>query len=865
MWLLSPESRVGLALVRSSFDWSQGLLPEVPLQDSPVVIVYLDLNSYASEAQNPMAPWSRALHAQLVNRLTAAGAKAVVFDIIFDVASTNSEADRKFAAALRANGRVVLAGEINASDRATLQADGISTFAYSQPADLFREAAAAWGVAGMREDGDFVVRRYFAGFPAPAPPSLTAAAARLAGVPEARIANTHWLHYYGQPYRIPHLSYAAALQPDASNAAFFRDKIVFIGAGQMAGTFQERKDEFRSPLTYWGDRKLFMPAVEVQATQMLNLLRRDSLRRWPIRIEVMVQVLAAFIITGLLFSFRPLPAAGVAVGASGAVFGLAVLALRYDSTWYPWLLIVAVQIPGAFTGSVLWQSVQWYRQRRKFEAQRRVAEAKIREQAALIEKAQDAILVQDLEGRIVYANQSAERLYGWKAAELSGRTGLLPFGSAAARETALNTGEWFGELEQITREGRQLTVSSRCTLIRDETGAPRSLLFINTDVTEKKRLEREFYRAQRADSIGLLAAGMAHDLNNAFAPILMGLQLLQRQRQNPDTRRMLAVMESNTQRGAEMVRQVLLFSRGDANDRQVLALGRLLREVEQMIRQTFSKAINLAVLAPPDLWPVRGNATQIHQVLLNLCVNARDAMPDGGELTLAADNVELDGAEAGQIPQAVPGRYVMLLVADSGSGIPPELRSQIFEPFFTTKPAGHGTGLGLSTVARIVGQHGGFVQVKSEPGQGTTFEIYLPAATAVPEAGTTHIPPAASGRGQGELILVADDEQAVREMIVLTLEDQGYRVIAAANGAEAVAKFEAHAAAVRLALVDTDMPVMNGPQTVVALHAHNPQLPVVLMSGELTSEARPQVADILAKPFPLEQLLTLVRRVLETH
>lgn len=863
--LLAPESRVGTSLTRASYDWSQSLMPQTELSNSPVVIVYLDLASYVREKQNPAEPWSRALHARLLDRLTAAGAKAVVFDIIFDEATAGTPSDSAFAGAMRTNGRTVLAGEISSSSRSTERSEGIEAREYALPAKPFLDAASAWGAASLRADGDFVVRRYFPGFPDGAVPSLSAAAAKLAGVPAENINAAQWLRYYGGPLAIPHVSYSAALRTNEVSDEFFRNKIVFVGARPMAGLFLERKDEFRSPLAYWGDSELFMPAVEVQATQLLNLVRGDSLKRLPLPAEALILFFSAMIFGWLMFRFRPLPAAGMAVAAEGIVFGAATIALARARTWFPWLIVEAVQIPTALAGSVVWQSVQWYQQRKKFEARRRSDEAKIHEQAALIEKAQDAILVQDVGGGIVYANPSAERLYGWRAAELGSEASREMLAPKHAREAALANGEWLGELEQKTRDGRKITVASRCTLIRDDAGRPKSFLFINTDVTEKKRLELEFFRAQRAESVGSLAGGMAHDLNNAFAPILMGLQLMQRQRQDEETQRMLSVMEENTQRGADMVRQVLLFCRGNSSEQQPLFLGRPMREMEQMIRQTFPRSINVAVLAPSDLWLVLANATQIHQVLLNLCVNARDAMPAGGELTLAADNVELSAEEAGQMSGAKPGSYVMLLVSDTGSGIPPEMLPRIFEPFFTTKPADRGTGLGLSTVARIVSQHQGFINVKSEPGHGTSFEIYLPRASVSSNVEARQIPVPESARGHGELILVADDEQAVLEMVSLALSEQGYRVITATNGAEAAAKAESSNGAIRLALLDTDMPVMSGPQAASALRTRAPGLPVILMSGEADSNARAQGASTLAKPFQLHELLEAVAHSLNGH
>ena len=864
LWLLSPASRSGTVLARASYDWSQALLPETNFSNCPVVIVYLDLDSYFREKQNPAEPWSRALHAQLLRRLTAAGAKAVVFDIIFAEPGADPSANREFTEALRANGHVVLAGEISKSSRGTPQVEGVKTLQLNLPAKLFRDAAAAWGAANASVDGDFVVRRQFNGFLNLAEPSLAFATAELLGIAATNAPESQWLRYYGKPLTIPHVGYSAALRADEVNDELFRDKIVFIGARPMAGTFLERRDEFRSPLASWGDRELFMPGVEVQATQLLNLLRGDSLRRLSPGREALLLVLTAILFGGLLFHFRPLPAAGVGAAAELCVFGVAAFALTSEKIWFPWLIIGAVQIPGALAGSVLYQSLEWYRQKRRFQEQKRAADLKIREQAALIENAQDAILVENLQGRVIYANPSAERLYGWSAAELQGGGAARQMAAsceklfAEARQTALATGEWLGELEQTTRAGRKLTVASRCTLIRNERGEPASLLFINTDVTERKRLEAEFFRAQRIESIGALAGGMAHDLNNALSPILMGLQLLQKQRLDEETQRMLSVMEKNTHRGADMVRQVLLFSRGRDQEKAALPVGGLVREMEHIVRQTFPKNIHVAALVPADLWPVLGNATQLHQVLLNLCVNARDAMPRGGELTLAADNVELGDDEAGQIPNGAPGRFVMLIVSDTGSGIAPEILPRIFEPFFTTKPPGQGTGLGLSTLARIVGQHGGFVNVKSEPGRGAAFEVYLPCATLAPVADTKRAAAVKPPRGNGELILVVDDEQSIREMVSLGLTSHGYRVINAANGAEAIALFERQAREVRLVLLDTDMPVLNGQATIPLLRAQSPDVPILLMSGELDALSNKDTAAKLVKPFQLEELLVMI-------
>jgi PAS domain S-box-containing protein len=430
----------------------------------------------------------------------------------------------------------------------------------------------------------------------------------------------------------------------------------------------------------------------------------------------------------------------------------------------------------------------------------------------------------------------------------------------AVRQT-LGAGQPYRLDHRVVRpDGEVRIVHERAEIVRDATGKTIQLVGTVQDITEQKRIEAEFLRAQRLDSVGALAGGMAHDLNNALSPILMGIQLIRRQLHDPETQQMLTVMEANTHRGAEMVRQVLTFARGREGERELLNVGRLVREMENIIRQTLPKSITVTAMVPPDLWPVLGNATQLHQVLLNLCVNARDAMPGGGELTLAADNVELSAEETKGIPEAAPGPYVMLLVSDTGTGIPPEVLPRIFQPFFTTKGPGKGTGLGLSTIARIVRNHGGFVSVKSEVGAGTTFESYFPRAAAPPPPPAAPLP-AGLSRGQGELLLFIDDDRSVREMVGPTLTEHGYRVLSAANGAEALALLSQHAREVRLVLTDLAMPVMDGTATLEALRVRFPGLPVIVMSGSLEAgqERLPAgIAAFLPKPFPLEQLLTVI-------
>jgi len=437
-----------------------------------------------------------------------------------------------------------------------------------------------------------------------------------------------------------------------------------------------------------------------------------------------------------------------------------------------------------------------------------------------------------------------------------------------ALHQSIETGEPYSIEHRVVRpDGQCRIVREQAENIRGENGQPARMVGTVQDVTEQKRIEAEFLRAQRLDGIGAIAGGMAHDLNNALAPILMGIQLIRTKVPEPEIRQMLGVMEASTHRGAEMARQVLTFARGSDGERELLAPGQLVREMENILRQTMPKAIAVQAMVASDLWPVLGNATQLHQALLNLCVNARDAMPKGGKLTLAVDNVELSAADTKDIPNSTPGAYVMLLVSDTGTGIPPEVLPRIFEAFFTTKDPGKGTGLGLSTTFRIAHNHGGFISVKSDVGTGTTFEIYLPRAEpALAEQPAAPVEPPSRNLGHGELVLFIDDDRSVREMVAPTLVDHGYRVLTAANGAEALTLLGQHGRELRLVLTDIDMPVMDGLELLGIMRSRFPEVGVVLMSGTLDPRNTPPPAGtvgFLTKPFRLEELITVIARALE--
>jgi two-component system cell cycle sensor histidine kinase/response regulator CckA len=522
-------------------------------------------------------------------------------------------------------------------------------------------------------------------------------------------------------------------------------------------------------------------------------------------------------------------------------------------------------VKGQVTGDLLVRSM-------RYAIERQRAEQKIREQAALLDITTDAILVKDLNHQIMYWNKGAERLFGWQADDVIGKDAnqlLYQKPSLQLRE-ALNEviakGEWLGELQKVTKFAQEVTVESRWTLVRDEAGRPKSILTVDTDITEKKLLEAQFFRAQRLESIGTLASGIAHDLNNILTPILAAAQLLPLKLKNLDDRSqlLLQLLEVNARRGADLVKQVLSFTRGVEGKRVILQMRHLIGEIERILRETLPKSIEVDVKASHDLWTVFGDSTQLHQVLMNLCVNARDAMPLGGTLTIAASNQWIDETDVRTNLEAKVGPYCVLSVADTGTGIATEILDRIFEPFFTTKELGSGTGLGLSTIVGIIKSHGGFITVSSQLSKGTEFKVFLPAVM-IREAAPIENPEL--HRGDGNLILVVDDEAPVRESLRITLEDYNYQVLTACNGVGAIEVYSQHQHRIQLVLIDLMMPLMDGPSTIRTLRRINPNVEVVAMSG-LSSKG--MIADaesagvqrFLAKPFMVKDLLTTLKEAL---
>lgn len=637
----------------------------------------------------------------------------------------------------------------------------------------------------------------------------------------------------------------------------------------------------------------------------------------------------------------------------------------------------------------------------KCEMERRAQlEERFREQASLLDKAQEAIMVFDLDGGISYWNKGAEKLYGWHAEEVLGRSvGPLlhkePDAFRRAFQELMESGEWKGELAQAGKDGTNFSIEAHWTLVRDDDGRPQSILAINTDITirkqtdgalqmqgrvlesmaegvvvcdsdgnivfsntacnamfgyesgelfghhfsvlngvaseesrrqveafwcileergtwvgelssrkkdgmtfmvrargstlentgaksfvivveditEKKSMEAQFLRSQRMETVGRLASGVAHDMNNILTPITLAAAMLRRPMARDDMEKLLGNIESSAQRGAALIRQLLTLGCEAGGQRQAVPVTDLINDMMQIMHGTFPKNISLSARLPADLWCAVGDATQLHQVLLNLCVNARDAMPMGGALSIVAENTHFDNDDSMMSLGIKPGPYVMLRVSDTGEGIPSDLKDKIFDPFFTTKETGKGTGLGLSTVMGIVKRHGGCVNFRSLVGTGTTFEVWLPAVPDVTEstdllaAGPAKAPP----HGKGETILVVDDEASIRDVLRKMLIGHGYRVLTAGDGTEAVVLFSEHKDQIKAVLTDIMMPHMDGVTMVRTMRKMAPSTRIVAATGMGSARGRSDkiavlqslgVKTLLTKPYTSDEVLTTVGELL---
>ena len=510
--------------------------------------------------------------------------------------------------------------------------------------------------------------------------------------------------------------------------------------------------------------------------------------------------------------------------------------------------------------------------RKRVEEQLRESEEQLR---ATFEQAAVGIAHVAPDGRYLRVNDKLCEITGYPREELTAMTFqqlTLPEDRAEGENArlAMLAGErsnFTSEKRYRRKQGDIIWTNVVTTLLRDAAGTPKYFIAVTADITERKMLEEQFLRAQRLESIGTLAGGIAHDLNNLLTPVLMGTGLLKLGPMSENNVRVLDTIERSARRGTELLKQVLSFARGVAGERVAVHPGLVIREIEGIMRNTFPKNIVFEAQIAKDVWAVSGDPTQLNQVLLNLCVNARDAMPDGGKLAIVARNAEVDAQFAALNRGATPGRHLVLEVTDTGCGIAREHINRIFDPFFTTKESGKGTGLGLSTTLGIVRSHGGFLNVQSEPGQGSTFSVYLPALQEAAPAAAPAAPVRDLPRGNGELVLVVDDEANVLGITRDTLEAFGYRVLTAADGAQAVALYAAQRPEVALVVTDMMMPVMDGSALAAALRRIDPGVRIIGISGLSTHADAARGASggmehFLAKPFTAEDLLRYVAKVL---
>jgi PAS domain S-box-containing protein len=503
---------------------------------------------------------------------------------------------------------------------------------------------------------------------------------------------------------------------------------------------------------------------------------------------------------------------------------------------------------------------------------RRKAENLAHAQQFALEASTAGILITDSAGMILWANSACERMTGYSAGELRGNNPrILKSGKEdpcfyKAMWAEILSGEiWQGELIDRRKDGTLYPEEMRITPCQNSAGEITHFIALKQDLTFRKKAEEQHLRSQRMEMLGALASGIAHDLNNMLTPVMMAVSLLRETDPSQEHARLLQIMEDSARHGCELVKQVLTFARGISNEKMVLQPLHILKEFRLLVENTFPKSIDFRIQVPAACRTIRADPTQLSQVLMNLCVNARDAMPQGGRLLLGLHEAKLDRNYCSMLPQARPGDYIVLSVADTGSGIPPGLRERIFEPFFTTKE-GKGSGLGLTTTQAIVKAHGGFIVVSGEPGAGSRFEVFLPVFSS-----EAHVRPADTLppelQGGSELVLVVDDEEPIRNVCQQTLEHHGYRVLPARHGAEAVAIVAQRANEISVVITDMMMPVMDGSATIIALRDIQPDLRIICMSGlesacKESTGSGSEMTSFLAKPFSAEALLKGIRDVL---
>lgn len=535
---------------------------------------------------------------------------------------------------------------------------------------------------------------------------------------------------------------------------------------------------------------------------------------------------------------------------------------------------------GQVDGHLLGRSIRYAIERQRAEEALRDSEARYR---SVVLAMQEGIILQQADGTILTCNTSAERILALPVTEILGHTSCdlswraihedgspFPCESYPAMVT-LQTGQPCSNVVLGIRrpdDGKLTWIAMNSQpLFHPDESLPHAVITSFTDITEKKQLEAQFLRTQRLESLGTLAGGIAHDLNNILTPILGVVQLLPRKLPHLDerTQSLIDLLEISAQRGVDLVKQILSFTRGIEGKPNLFQIRHVMSEIRQIIQQTFPKSIQLSIDLPADLRTISADATQLHQVFMNLCINARDAMPEGGILSIAAENFWVDENYARMNPDAHVGPYVAITFADTGMGIAPEILDRIFDPFFTTKEIGKGTGLGLSTVMGILKNHRGFLKVESEVGKGTCFRIYLPAVESLESKTEEAIAPLG---GHGELILVVDDERSIQEIVQASLEQYNYKVITASDGIEAIALYAQQKNEIGAILLDMMMPSLDSVTTILTLQQLNPDVKIIAVSGLATNDAvakaiSSNVKCFLAKPFTAQEILTALQTVLQ--
>jgi PAS domain S-box-containing protein len=514
--------------------------------------------------------------------------------------------------------------------------------------------------------------------------------------------------------------------------------------------------------------------------------------------------------------------------------------------------------------------------RKRSEATMRESEERFRQ---VVENINEVFWLSEVDGRrVLYVSPRFEEVWGQSCAALyaSPLRWLESVHPEDRGRVEAALARWRGEPHDesyriVRPDGGERWVRARVFPVNDASGRAYRMVGLAEDITERKRLEAEVMRAHRVESIGRLANGIAHDMNNILAPIVMAAPLLKMGLPPDETEKILDAIENNAKRGADLVRQLLFFSRGVEGGRGTVDPGKLIQEITDIARQTFPRSIEIDTTVGYGTWFVRGDSTQLHQVLLNLCLNARDAMLQGGTLRLSAENIRLDADTLAGHRDAAPGPFVLFRVSDTGVGVPPEIADKIFEPFFTTKGLGKGTGLGLATVLGIVTSHRGLIKLRSERGRGSVFEVYLPAAperTAEEKTPENAAPPG----GKGELILVVDDEPNIRSILAQLLRHSNYRVLVASDGAEAAALFARQPAEIRLVITDLDMPIIDGVGLTRVLRSIRPEVKILVTSGVSGETNRPgraaelqelRITGFLLKPYTAEHVLIAVHEAIE--